>query len=186
VYWTHTQIAIIVAGIAIGINRLHTCGIAHGALKPSDILLGENYQPKISDYVTWTMERTRVAKPSQVGSPTYTAPEIYDCAIDPTGSVDVFAFGLILYELAVGEKAFPLSLSTAAVMKRVIMGQRPTIPQTVDPKVSRLITRCWAPQPERRPTASEAIETLASFDFEILPDVDHRQVIAYLHNMQNC
>jgi serine/threonine-protein kinase len=153
VYWTHTQIAIIVAGIAFGIKHLHICGIVHGIWKPSHIFSDQNYQPRISDYVTWTMERTRIVKLSQVGSPTYIAPEMYDCKRVPSGGVDVFAFGLILYELVVGEKAFPLSLSTGVVMKRMIMGQRPSIPQTVNPNVSHLITPCWAPQPENRPSS---------------------------------
>jgi serine/threonine protein kinase len=184
-FWTHTQITIILIGILQGLTYLHSHGIVHAGLKPSDILLDENYRPKISDYATWTMERTGVIKPSQVGSPTYTAPEIYDCQVVPTESVDIFAFGLILYELIVGQKAFPLSLSTTAVMKRVILDQRPKIPETVDLRVRQIISQCWSVRLEDRPRASEVLEQFAAFDFKIFADVDRREIAAFVNDIQN-
>jgi serine/threonine protein kinase len=131
------------------------------------------------------MERTGVATLLPVGSLSYAAPEIYDCTIAPKETVDILEFGLIFSELVIGQKAVPLSLSAASAMKRVISGQRPVIPQTVDSQVSGLISQCWSSRPEDRPTASEVIEKLTAFGFENFPDVDRREITAVIHHIQN-
>jgi serine/threonine protein kinase len=183
-FWNHTVSAIIVAGIALGMNYLHNAGVIHAMLKPADILLDERHRPKITDYATFTMEQIGAVKPSQVGSPGYIAPELYEDSVLPSTSVDVFSFGLILYELVVGTPAFSPSLSASAVMKRVVLGQRPDIPASVSPIVRRLITQCWSGQPSDRPRFAEILSQLTSCDFKIFPDVDSETITKFIEEMQ--
>jgi serine/threonine protein kinase len=183
--WTHTRIAIAAAGIALGMNYLHTWGVTHGTLKPADILLDDKYRAKISDYQTSTLERLRAVKSSQVGSPSYLAPEVYEDGVVPTGKVDVFAFGLILYEMVVGVKAFPTSLSTASVMKRVLLGQRPKIPANVPEWVRILIERCWTVKSQTRPTFTEIVEKMNANKYTLFDDVDSEQVREFMMEMEN-
>lgn len=184
-YWTNTQIAIVAAGIALGMNYLHACGITHGTLKPADILLDGNCRARITDYATYTLERLRAVKSSQVGSPSYLAPEVYEDGVVPTQKIDVFAFGLILYELVVGGKVFPTALSTAAVMKRVLLGHRPKIPASVEPWVRTMIERCWGIRPDARPTFAEIVDQMNSHEFRLFSDVDTNIVSAFTNDMQN-
>jgi len=92
----------------------------------------------------------------------YTAPEIY--RHEPFDrSVDVFAFGLILYEMIEGNHAFhPKSQEEAAKMI-CLEGLRPPFknkPKNYPSDVKELIQECWDPVPSVRPTFAEIIVRL--------------------------
>jgi hypothetical protein len=46
------------------------------------------------------------------------------------------------------------------------------------------MSQCWSSRPEDRPTASEVIEKLTAFGFEIFPGVDRREIAAFIHHIQ--
>ncbi|MGE5181235.1 MAG: protein kinase domain-containing protein, partial [Acidobacteriota bacterium] len=88
------------------------------------------------------------------GTPAYMAPELAGGVHDIQPSSDVFAFGLIAYELLAGKPAFAVPPLVARMEGRAIA--EPAL-DGVDP----IVARCLALDPAARPTAAEAAEALA-------------------------
>ena len=57
-------------------------------------------------------------------------------------AVDVYSFGMILFELETGEVPFT-QMDTRAIKKKLREGLRPMIPTTTDKRLANLIRRCW-------------------------------------------
>jgi serine/threonine protein kinase len=73
----------------------------------------------------------------------YLAPECWDGTFVPAS--DIFAFGLILFDILSGSLAFPADWRLAALAFKVaIDGWRPEIPDSVLPGTRALICNCWA------------------------------------------
>jgi serine/threonine protein kinase len=107
-------------------------------------------------------DKLQMAQPVTQLDSVYTAPEIY--RNEPFDrSVDVFAFGLILYEMVEGTHAFhPKSQEEAAKMI-CLEGLRPPFknkPKNYPSDVKELIQECWDPTPSVRPTFAEIIVRL--------------------------
>jgi eukaryotic-like serine/threonine-protein kinase len=98
------QAAAIVKGICDGLAHAHENGVIHRDIKPANILLNEKVVPKIGDF---GLARPHWAEgPGLImGTPGYTAPEIYDNPEHCDRRTDIFAVGVILYELLTGQKS---------------------------------------------------------------------------------
>ncbi len=88
------------------IEHAHRMGIVHRDLKPSNILLDENGMPRVMDFGI----ASRVDDPGErsnrmTGTPTYMAPE-YILSREFSPRSDVFAAGIILFEMLSGQRAF--------------------------------------------------------------------------------
>ena len=104
---------------------------------------------------------------SNVGTVAWMAPEI-NTGESPMASyslaVDVYSFGMVLYELA--EKRAPFSDETSRfdIMDKVSNGERPQIRSalllTQQPGYRELMEKCWDQKPELRPSMAEVVETL--------------------------
>ncbi|MEK7953610.1 serine/threonine-protein kinase [Luteolibacter soli] len=97
------QAAALVKGICDGLAHAHENGVIHRDIKPANILLNEKVVPKIGDF--------GLARPADadspgliMGTPGYTAPEIYDNPEHFDVRTDIYAVGVILYELLTGHK----------------------------------------------------------------------------------
>ena len=97
------QAAALVKGICDGLAHAHENGVIHRDIKPANILLNEKVVPKIGDF--------GLARPADsatpgliMGTPGYTAPEIYDDPEHADVRTDIYAVGVILYELLTGHK----------------------------------------------------------------------------------
>lgn len=93
----------ILAGAAQGLKHLHVnCNppVINCGVKCANILLGEGYHPKLSDFFV----------PSRVvGTPGYCAPEYLESGQLTTKS-DVYSFGVVILEVITGRKAYPYSM----------------------------------------------------------------------------
>ena len=87
-----------------GLVRLHHAGIVHRDIKPSNIMLDEKGEPKLMDFgIAHISEET--SEKGVWGTPSYMSPEqLRGEAAD--GRSDIFALGVMLYELATGRKPF--------------------------------------------------------------------------------
>ena len=91
----------IVKGICDGLAHAHENGVIHRDIKPANILLNEKVVPKIGDF--------GLARPSDedgsgliMGTPGYVAPEVFHHPEKADRRSDLFALGVVLYELLIG------------------------------------------------------------------------------------
>lgn len=179
--WTHTNVAIIVVGIVLGMRHIHRKSVLHRDLKPSNILLSKEFHPRIGDFGLSRMidlDESGSSLSRQVGTPAYMAPEM--CKnVQYTNKVDVFSFGLILFELLTGHRAFS-AVSLFDHIADLVKGVRPAVPDEVVPNMRDLIKACWSDNPDERPSFSQIFKKLHDIDFKIWDDVDSSRVKKYV------
>ena len=129
----------IVAGICDGVHHAHQKGIIHRGLKPGNVLIDEAGQPKILDFgVARATDADRHATTQTsigqiVGTIPYMSPE--QVAANPSDidiRSDVYALGVILYELLAKRLPYDLNRRTLADALRVIAEEEPSSLRTVD------------------------------------------------------
>jgi serine/threonine-protein kinase CTR1 len=188
-----TKIAIIITGIVIAMRYLHSKGVIHGDLKPGNILLDWDWITRLSDFSQskWVnesddefddMSRESVSH-KRITNSHYSAPEIYYDIC--TQKSDVFSFGLILYEVIVGEAAFSRNLTGYQVMKKVVLEKtRPVIPSYVLRPVRDLIDICLDDDPDIRPSFDSILRSLEEIEFRITPRVNTKRVADFVEEIQ--
>ena len=156
--------------VARTMHEAHRRGIVHRDLKPANILMTLGGSPKIADFglaklldVDSGLTRTD----SVLGSPGYMAPEQAGGAKQVIGpAADVYAMGVILYELITGRPPFtaPSVLETLDLVRHA----EPVPPSRLRPGLPRdaetIALRCLAKEPVRRYPSAEALaDDLACF-----------------------
>ncbi|XP_024983769.1 integrin-linked protein kinase 1-like isoform X2 [Cynara cardunculus var. scolymus] len=159
--------------IARGMNYLHECKpdpIIHCDLRPKNILLDSGGQLKVAGFAVIRLSKispnkARLARPVTIDRANlYIAPEIYrDDLFDR--SVDVYSFGLILYEMMEGVQPFHPKAPEDAVKLMCVDDKRPPFKikaKHYPPDLKELIEECWYPDSTVRPKFSEIIIRLDS------------------------
>ncbi|XP_071486222.1 leucine-rich repeat serine/threonine-protein kinase 2-like [Diadema antillarum] len=166
--------------VAEGLAFLHKNRIVYRDLKPDNVLifslaLGMLQNAKISDYGI-----SRFATPyglkSSEGTPGYRAPEVIRGNSNYNTEVDIYSFGILLYELVMeGHKPFEELEFRTEIDEAVIKGQHlpPICGKGVPPwpDLQELIDHCTEHVPESRPTSQEAFERLSSAEMLCLKHV---------------
>ena len=141
--------------IAKGLSHLHECGIVHRDLKPGNIFY-ENGIVKIGDYGLAKAISTsqHSGQTVTVGTVHYMAPEIgegrYDC------SIDIYALGILLYEMLTGQVPF-FGASPAEVLMKHLSAE-PQL-EGLDDTFKRVIRKALAKNPaDRYQTVQEMVE----------------------------
>jgi len=94
------------------------------------------------------------------GTVTHLAPEALQAGSKLTPTVDVYAFGVLMYELYTGRRAYSNQRREKVIEAVTQLGMRPSFPATVPPAFVRLASACWAAEPEARPEFSEVAAAL--------------------------
>jgi serine/threonine protein kinase len=182
-FWSHATITKIIFSLVTGFEYLHSQGIVHGELKPSDVIVQADGTARICDYMTSYLEERRFTKASQFRPLFHMAPEQYGNDDDDQDGelrdpkTDVFAFGLIAFELVSLARVFPPSMALGKIMRTAKSGQaadRPKISDSVPGVLADLIRRCWVPEPSMRPPFAEILRQLNGITFHVFPDGDRR------------
>ena len=164
--------------IASAIAAAHARGIVHRDLKPENIVRREDGQIKILDFGLATITtgadastRTRLTEVgSAIGTPGYMAPEQLSGGAADSRS-DVFAFGVLTWELATGEHPFgPDAATLLARMTALMEGRSDSLSRPLPiPALDAIARRCLRAAPHDRYPSAEAvlkdlsaIETMAS------------------------
>ena len=169
VQWNDTKRFICAYGIAVGLCTLHENKMIHRDIKPANVLLDENMHPKLSDFgLMRRLPKDGADMTQNVGTPLYIAPEIWNGSFY-SESVDVYAYGMLVYELLTLEAPFRETRTIAGLRKMVLSGERPEISAYVSPEWATLITSCWQEDPAKRPTMRKIVETLTHSD-KFIPD----------------
>lgn len=149
--------AINIFGIAAGMAYVHQQGIIHRDLKTENIMLDENYCPKIADFGFSKLfeEGTQdiINQTVGIGTPIYMAPEIFEDQ-HYSNKIDVFAYAIILYELTTLNKPWSHKKVTVYSLPTLIKnGERPSIKDNeLSDDYLELIHRCWDIDPKVRPS----------------------------------
>jgi len=98
-----------------------------------------------------------------VGSPAYAAPELQDS--DHDNKVDVFSFGVILWQIHTRLPLWPNTNSIWDILENVRAGKRMEIPK--HSPFEQLISRCWEQDPKKRPNFKEVYDELDALRLQI-------------------
>lgn len=180
-----TQKTNIALGIAHAMRKLHAKNIIHRDLKSPNILLDDKVLPKVADFglgrfVSEDANEKYMTK--CVGTPIWMAPEqIKSDNYDK--SVDVYAYGMILYEMFTEVVPFK-GYSDVQIFQSVEKHLRPELPSVENQpkqvqKLATLISLCWADDPSLRPSF-EKIFKLFSRHVVAFPSCHPRGVDALL------
>jgi serine/threonine protein kinase len=152
----------LVETLARAMHTAHQRGIVHRDLKPANILLTADGVPKITDFgLAKRLEQNQQTQTgSIVGTPSYMAPEQALGNIREIGPLaDVYALGVILYELLTGKP--PFRGATALDTLQQVKNNEPVPPASVQAGVpsdlSTICLKCLEKDPHKRYASAEAL-----------------------------
>jgi NIMA (never in mitosis gene a)-related kinase len=183
-FWNDTGIAIIVCGILVGMDFVHSRGMVHRDLKPANILIDGAGRIRIGDFGSAKfIEDPIYLSGNYQETAQYQTPEL--SGEDPyTTKVDVFSFALVLYEILVRRPVYLAKLSAVQIMRKVCSKVRADLPSDMNDGVKTLIIQCWSGDPDDRLSFSEILAELHKIRFKILPNVNSNAVNQYLFDVR--
>jgi len=164
-------IAKLVRKMAVGLAQAHGKGILHRDLKPANILLDERNEPVITDFgLARQLESGGENQLTQtgmlLGTPAYMSPEQISGEPEKIGPAsDVYALGVILYELLTGEK--PYKGPVVAMISQIVQGRlkRPSeLRQDLDKRLEAVCLKMMASSVDKRySSAQQAAAALSHY-----------------------
>ncbi len=140
--------------LCAGLWAAHAKSVLHRDLKPANIMLDERGRVRIMDFGLAASSQEIDQSEIRAGTPAYMAPEQL-AGTEVTVRSDIYALGLVLYELSTGQPAF--RAQTAVQFARLKESSAPSLPSSiikdVDPTVERVILRCLEKDPSARPAS---------------------------------
>eukprot|EP01119_Soliformovum_irregulare_P024513 TRINITY_DN8798_c0_g1_i2.p1 TRINITY_DN8798_c0_g1~~TRINITY_DN8798_c0_g1_i2.p1 ORF type:complete len:452 (+),score=140.11 TRINITY_DN8798_c0_g1_i2:359-1714(+) len=135
-------------GIVKGLKAIHGVHLIHRDLKSGNILIGEDFTCKITDFGNAKLSRREMTQ--NVGTPAWIAPEVFTLT-EYTEKADIYSFGIILWEMLTGQSPFK-DITSFAIPEAVIAGRRPEIPAKfqVEEDYIKLMKECWEGQASQR------------------------------------
>jgi serine/threonine-protein kinase len=171
----------IMAQLLDALQYAHDQGVWHRDIKPANIIIMNNGRIKVADFGIARVESSTLTQAGAVmGTPGFIAPEQY-LGKEVDHRVDIFASGVVLYELLTGEA--PFSGSREGVMYKVCHenAQPPSVVAT-KPSLARfdaIVLRALAKRPPDRYPAADRFRSdlLAAYDQPVSPTVSEETLI---------
>ena len=156
------------AQAAAALAHAHERGLVHRDIKPQNLLLAADGVLKVSDFgIARLVDGTQLTQIGTVlGTAAYLAPE-QAAGEETTGAADVYALGVVLYELLTGEPPHRASTVAELLVRRSERDPLPpsTIAAGVPIELDSLVLACLREDPEARPSARE-VELILRGDLE--------------------
>jgi parallel beta-helix repeat protein len=160
------QIAI---DVAEGMNYLHTRNVpvVHRDLKSDNVLLDENLTSKIADFGLAKLFNRNNAVSGLKGTAGWLAPEAYNDSVPSGEMVDIYSYGMVLYELITHVVPFHDTNNESKIMQLSLKGIRPTIETEKELRQDDILNtlielhyKCTELDPNMRPTFSQICKIL--------------------------
>ncbi|HSQ57922.1 MAG TPA: serine/threonine-protein kinase [Gemmata sp.] len=152
----------LVAKVARAVQALHDNKVIHRDLKPLNILLGEDDEPLVADFglAKW-LEDDADSEFSLTGLPIgtryYMSPEqTLGKRSEYSGACDVWALGVILYELLANRRPF-LEDGKSNIFKRIREEPAPSLPEELPRELAAIVEKCLAKNPADRYATAAAL-----------------------------
>ena len=179
--------AIIALQVARALDYAHFRGVIHRDIKPANIMISKHGEVKLMDFGIARDDKLSdlTETGTGLGTPSYMSPEqILGDKLDFRS--DVFSLGIVLYQMATGQKPF-VEDEARTVMQKIRL-DRYTSPRKVNPKVPRalehIMARCMEKMPANRyPTTQSLIDDLMDFLSARVPINHNARVVMYLREL---
>ncbi len=164
--------------ICVGLNHCHGKGVLHCDIKPANILLGEDSEPRLADFGQSRMSHEQTPA---LGTLFYMAPEQADLQATPDAKWDVYAAGAILFRMLTGtapyrDDTLVERMDTAGSLPKRLERYREAISSShspnehrmrrgVDRRLAEIVSRCIAFNPAERYANMQ----------QVLQDLDRRE-----------
>jgi serine/threonine-protein kinase len=144
--------------LCAGLAAAHEKGVLHRDLKPENVMVDGRGHVRITDFGLAVAADAVEDHDVRSGTPAYMSPEQL-AGLEVTVRSDVYALGLVLYELFTGRKAF--DARSLSELERMHREQPPPPPSEIvpdlDPAVERAILRCLEKEPRDRPPSAVSV-----------------------------
>ncbi|CAA6662570.1 unnamed protein product [Spirodela intermedia] len=157
---------------AFGMEYLHSKNIVHFDLKCDNLLVNmrDPQRPicKVGDFGLSRIKRNTLVSGGVRGTLPWMAPELLNGSSNRVSEkVDVFSFGIALWEILTGEEPYA-NMHCGAIIGGIVSNTlRPPIPDYCDPEWKRLMEQCWSPDPAARPSFTEITHMLRSMSMAL-------------------
>lgn len=142
--------------LCAGLAAVHDEGILHRDLKPANVLVDGRGRVKLADFGLASLAADEGAD-LRSGTPAYMSPEQLE-GREVSVRSDVYALGLVLYELFTGHTAYPAkTMEEAAHRNETPLSSPSSHVQGLDPAIERAIERCLETDPSLRPASASAV-----------------------------
>jgi hypothetical protein len=165
----------IMRDVCDGLQYMHSKAMVHGDIKSLNVLLDqEGKTAKLCDFGLTTMGLTSsVMSRNPGGTFAWSAPEILCYGHGHTPQSDVYALGILMWELLTSAQPFG-GLAKDQIFGLLMQNQRPLVPNPIPSGFSRayvaLMRRCWDQDPAKRPSASQVHQCMIDLDESTQPN----------------
>ncbi|MBS1809582.1 MAG: serine/threonine protein kinase [Acidobacteria bacterium] len=141
--------------LCIGLAAIHHQGILHRDFKPANVIVDSHGKVRITDFGIAGLAEEIAKESVRAGTPAYMSPEQIS-GRDVSARSDIYALGLVLYEIFTGKPTFTGSSLPELLRKQ--QSESPTTPSVhvkgFDPLVEQIILQCLEKNPKDRPPSA--------------------------------